>query len=479
MVAVLAACSGSPTDSGPLAAVRIVSGAGAADTIGAYLSSALYVEVTDAAGERAAGVEVRFTSPPLAAPAHCSGSCAAEPGIAVAASRVTGADGRAYVPLRLGLVAGDARVVVAVPALGAQETAGYTVLPGQATRVTLAPRDTVVYLGAAVRLRGAVVDRAGNARPEAPTLVGTTGAPTTGLTVTASAYGVHQVQAQSGTLPPATATVAAVPRGTIAALAGYGPGTDGVVVVFDLDGTQRARLTLASGALGGFTWSPDGSRIVFSKYEKSDGPGYRLYATTLAGTPAPLLPARTAPDEEQPAFSRDGRWLFFGEKNLAEGFSWQIWRARADGSAPTRVGGVVRDGSGPVTPFGPSPDGGRAVYGRGSCCPTATVMGVVDVASGAVSEHGVPASGPRWSPAGDRIAYATPTGPATVSPDGTGTRTYPEPYNGFVDLTPDWSPDGRWLITKSAGPLVLVDVESGARIPLPYFPGAYHPRWKP
>jgi Tol biopolymer transport system component len=97
------------------------------------------------------------------------------------------------------------------------------------------------------------------------------------------------------------------------------------------------------------------------------------------------------------------------------------------------------------------------------------------VARGSLAELAVGATGPHWSPSGDRIAYATQTGPALINSDGSGTRTYPEPYIGYGDVTLEWSPGGRWLITRRRGPLTLGDLESGERVPLPYMGGAYQP----
>lgn len=479
--ATLGACGGGVD--GPHAgargpAVRIVSGADVADTVDVALAAPLVLEVVDSAGNPAADALVLFTSPSLPAPAACTGIFACQPSSAVYTkpNLRTDAQGRASLPVGFGEVAGAARLAITVPALGVRDTARFTILPGRAARTTIAPHDTCVYLGTATPLRAAVVDRYGNPRPEAPTLVGLAATPVTGTSVGASAYGVYAVTAAAAGAAADTARVRVVPRGTIAALAGYAQSGPDTLVVFDLDGTQRARLS-AGGLVNGITWAPDGSRLVFARTEAATGD--RLYATTLTGTPAPLAPTRTAANEQRPAFSHDGRWLFFGASDYGA-YSWRLWRANADGTGAQPVGGSVRATSGPIgTTLAPSADGSRVAYASGYSNAGGSPFSVVDVATGKATEYAGTFGAPRWSPHDDLIAYSAAIGQGLVTPAGVATQQFPTSYNGFADLALDWSPDARWLIARNRVGLELVDVTSGTRIPLPYADNFYQPAWKP
>ena len=56
--------------------------------------------------------------------------------------------GRAGVLVQMGPIAGPARIAVSVPTVGVEDTARYTVLPGQPSAILLTPLDTAVYAGA-------------------------------------------------------------------------------------------------------------------------------------------------------------------------------------------------------------------------------------------------------------------------------------------------------------------------------------------
>lgn len=207
---------------------------------------------------------------------------------------------------------------------------------------------------------------------------------------------------------------------------------------------------------------------------------YRLYKATLGGSISRLMPASPARDEQRPTFTRDGKWLYFVEEPDLD-MSWYVWRARPDGTGAERVSAAIRSTTGPLrTTFGPSPDGTRVVFSRLVCCQTTQwLLTVADVPSGKTVDLPIEAEGARWSPTGETVAYTNRTGTGVVRPDGSGDRKFAESYMGWGDLSFDWSPDGRWLITRTQGPLQLIEVATGLTIPLTYAPAAYQPSWKP
>ena len=104
------------------------------------------------------------------------------------------------------------------------------------------------------------------------------------------------------------------------------------------------------------------------------------------------------------------------------------------------------------------------------------------------------ASGPVWSPRGDRIAFGLgvsqprpgtfgPAQIAIVSPDGSSFRRL-TPNDDANYLFPDWSPDGTRLVLRVASPstkgLSILDVDSGRLTPLTPGSGSDNlPKWSP
>lgn len=131
---------------------------------------------------------------------------------------------------------------------------------------------------------------------------------------------------------------------------------------------------------------------------------------------------------------------------------YQLWVANADGSDPrVLVGNASHDGAEPRW----SPDGERIAYAASANTDFRTIH-VID-ADGR-NDHAVTSGGhewqPAWSPDGRRIAHAE--GPFTqsqyrlalVNTDGTGARPVTKP-SAWSDSLPAWSPDGRWIAFTS------------------------------
>jgi Tol biopolymer transport system component len=288
-------------------------------------------------------------------------------------------------------------------------------------------------------------------------------------------------------------TVAAtiVPEGAIAAVRTAGSGNPYRVriVTVSLDGVDESVVLdsdLWSDA--GLGWSPDGVTLAFA---------LGLHDTNLfRWTEQGATPFLREPNHLQslafPRYSRDGAWVYFngrpGHQNS------EIWRVRADGSEPERVGPAADNFAVDVSPD-PSPDGTTVVYSTNRVDATMPRLRLLDVRTGAVDAIDVPGVTPRWSPDGSYIAFVT-TRPgwgylddnrgmrangflATMSPNGGDQRVIP---TGTKQWYPhfDISPDGVYIIAMSSDQLLeIVNVETGESFPLKYSEGLTLPTWKP
>jgi dipeptidyl aminopeptidase/acylaminoacyl peptidase len=121
------------------------------------------------------------------------------------------------------------------------------------------------------------------------------------------------------------------------------------VWVCNSDGSNPVQLTSLGGSGAGLSrWSPDGQQIAFGAAWKGDSDIYVISAQ--GGASRQLIGDRS--NNFQPAWSRDGRWIYFASNR---GGTPQLWRAPAGGGSPVQV---TRNGG--LRPF-TSPDG-KFVY---------------------------------------------------------------------------------------------------------------------
>ena len=243
-----------------------------------------------------------------------------------------------------------------------------------------------------------------------------------------------------------------------------------------------ARQTLCHGTiLKGFCWLADGSGLVYSSSQGSTifyRPVFNLRMIAVDGSNDRQL---TFGDQSyvEPDANHEGRLI--ASRITIES---DIWKFPIQGSPAENTQGAIRITSqtGQIRTPSPSPDDTEVVYlsdngGHGN-------LWVAKTDGSAVRQltfERDPSLGiglPKWSPAGDLIAFVSTRGEqiglSVVHPDGTGLRQI---VTGA--RAPSWSGDGRWLYYESmaggggrlekirpdGGAPVLVRSEAGASLP--------------
>jgi len=471
--------------------LRFVAGGAVDDTVLAQPSQLLVAEVGGANGRPVAGAYVRIEARTPADPTRrnergvylclpAAIACGMPSYIgdeAQVLGLTTDSLGRVSVQARLGTVAGPARVVVTVPALGLRDSATFTVRPGAATSVRFGTRDTIVAVNALASLRPSAYDRFGNARPDALALT----------TSDTSVAGVDAVGVVMGRNVGRARVVARSAAGVDSALvtvvpAGRLVGWDGMsVVVVDMDGSHLRRVASATSTLGVYPrWSEDGALIAFQTgapvaqvIDSSGGPAH----TVGAGGDWSQCPAFVA--------GRDVMYVIYGPAarpaapDTARYISAGVWREPARGGAARQVASlrpVVLDGGDHPDHGGVdfSPDGEHAVL-----LDAMDGFVVLDLTSGAQRTLGEGGFAPRWSPDGQWIAYLTPSADiGLVRADGTGQRIF---RVGPLSRGFAWSPNGRYLLARSAEPggvLRLTRLSDGAVLSFTLGVDLFQPSWR-
>lgn len=152
--------------------------------------------------------------------------------------------------------------------------------------------------------------------------------------------------------------------------------------------------------------------IVFSAQDPSTNYNHQIFTMNADGSDVRRLTEFSYGGAYDPAWSPDGTQIAFSSDSLSFVGAPALWLMAADGS---NLRPVFRDPEAPVALLGSrpawSPDGTRLAFVH---CISCEVSGtnyeifVVDVASGAVTrltEHPGVDTNPRWSPAGNQIAF--------------------------------------------------------------------------
>lgn len=387
------------------------------------------------------------------------------------------ATGRVRFSVRLGTRAG--RVWVRVLAYGLRDSLAFDIKAGQPAGVTVAPRDTAMFVSRTMSLRASATDRGGNPVPGAVSFVAdsTAASVAAGGIVSTQAFGRARIRVTFGSWAD-TAWVSVVPTAVIAALRPAADPRPLQLIRFGLDGSDVT--VIKSGLITYPEWHPSGDGRLLAVDEDYYQGRAMLIAADLSMRPLLSTFQEYETWDHTPRWSGDGEWIFFSGRNSIP----TIWRARADGSEPERLT--------PESPFGgdyfpaPSPDGQRVVFSRLRSLVWSTK--VLHIASG--SERDLPfwSDQIRWLPNGTGLVALVGAQVIVTDTAGVTLRSIAVPRDMESQAEPGLalSPDGAWALLNAdllpefrSRQTLLIRLADGLLLPLPYSRGLAWPSWKP
>lgn len=462
----LSSCGSDSTAPGPNG-LSIAGGAGQSDTVLSTLPKPLIMRLQEP-GTRS-GQIVNFFSLPIDIQGYANAYVHRVGGAGTYTFLFDSTDlnGRAAVQVVFGTQAGPVPIIVEAPVFNLVDTVWFTVRPGSAAAVVAAPEDTALFVGATLTLHTRVVDRFGNARTD-PVAYSVLHGPATiaDSVVTGTAVGRAAILASAGGKSDTT-YLSVVPQGVLAAGAADG------LHVFHLDGSAMQQMII-EGSIGALRWSPSGTALVYDQTTSGQTLGTDLIQTvTLSGTTT-VVDQTPADRDIWPQWSRDGGTIFYSKLSFG---SSALWAATPTGYEDDSL--PNQNPSFDLFPS-PSPDATQLVYVAD--LGTTADLRILTRATGAVRDLNTVGWAPVWAPTGQTIAYISQFnnyGPiALINADGTGQRQLAAgPYN--QDL--DWSPDEQWIVAQNTTTtqIDLINVATGAAVPLPYTTGFWSPAWQP
>ena len=201
-----------------------------------------------------------------------------------------------------------------------------------------------------------------------------------------------------------------------------------------LDGTGRANLSRNASPDSTPTWSPDGTRLAFTRPGK--GGGEDVFVMNADGKAQRNL-TRSSPDDANPDWSPDGSKVAYDVGGA------QIFASSADGSAAQRL---IPGGFAPSW----SPSGLQLAYTQ-NVEPSNSEIFVANADGSGVrnltSATSYDEDGATWSPDGTKIAFTRYFGAAgeifVMNADGSGLLNLTNDPSS--DSEPTWSPDGTQI----------------------------------
>ena len=208
------------------------------------------------------------------------------------------------------------------------------------------------------------------------------------------------------------------------------------IFVMNADGSGAVQLTFADAAATGAAWSPDGTRIAFTRC----GDSCDVYVMDADGRNVRRLTYGDPPGDESPTWSPDGRSIAFADID-------GIFAISPGGGAWSRVTDGPADDASPAW----SPTGSEIAFdsSRGLFNGDIYVVSVTGKGMRQLTDSAPLDTHPAWSPDGQSIAFmrkAKKTAQARVFVmNANGTLQTNLGAIGDAYSTPAWSPDGKQL----------------------------------